>query len=109
MKKQKTITDRVRSMLETEVVELTQRRSLIDEELKVLVKMMGVVAPRPKHRWTKKPTAEVALALLKKHDEVTPAMLAEEARVSGAVASQTLIRLADDKKVKKARRGVFTK
>lgn len=109
MKKQKTVADRLRTMLEAEILELTEKRRIIDEELKVLVKMVGVVETPRKKRFVKRPTSEVAIELLKKHDEVTPAMLAEEARVSGAAASQCLTVLVENKKVKKVKRGVFSR
>lgn len=97
---------KIRAMLEKEIVELNEKRDLIDGELSVLVKMIGVIDP-PRHarkKFKRRPSSEVAAELLKKHDEVTPNMLAEKARISGASAQAMLAKVG-----KKVRRGVYSR
>lgn len=110
MVKKQTIAGKIKGVLEDEIVELNERRSIIDDELKVLVKMLGVVDAPPKRKtWKRQPTGQVALKMLEKHKEITPPMLAKVAKVSLAAATQALIKLADDKEIKRARRGVYAK
>lgn len=107
------VTGKVKSVIESEIVKLNDQRDNIDGELKVLVKMLGVADPPKKRKaWKpegKKPTGQIALKLLEKHDEITPALLAKKAKVSIAAATQALLKLTDDKAIKRTRRGVYAK
>lgn len=102
----------IKSKIEHTIVDLTKQRNLIDEELQVLVKMIGVDAPKPKARksFTKKPkgtAVEVVRKLASTGQELTAPIVAEKTGVTTTAAASALAKLTEDKELKRKARGVY--
>lgn len=106
---------KVRDAIEDAIVELHRERKRIDAELQYLLKLHKLgEKPKPKDgrrkkRRARQTTRDIAIALLKGHSSVTPAMVAKQAGVSTQSAGWALKKLVAEKFAKNPSRGVYVR